>query len=48
MAAAALETFIAWALDILQEERQLPEGLWAWMKTRDNDHTKEPSIREKF
>ena len=48
MAAAALETFIAWALDVLQEERELPEGLWKWMKTRNNDHTKEPSVAEKF
>ena len=48
MAAAALETFIAWALDILHQERQLPPGLWNWIKVRNGDHTKEPSVKEKF
>jgi hypothetical protein len=48
MAAAALETFIIWALDILHQERPLPPGLWDWMNTRNNDHTKEPSVAEKF
>jgi hypothetical protein len=48
MAAAALETFIVWALDIVHQERPLPPGLWEWIKIRNNDHTKEPSVAEKF
>jgi hypothetical protein len=47
MASAALETFIAWALDVLHQERELPPGLWDWIKTRDH-FTKEPSVAEKF
>jgi len=47
MAYAALETFIEWALDILQEERQLPDKLWTWIKERDH-WTKEPSVSEQY
>jgi len=47
MAYAAMETFIAWALDILHEEQQLPKGLWGWINKRDH-WTKEPSVSEKF
>jgi hypothetical protein len=47
MAYAALETFIAWAIDVLQEDKQLPEGLWEWIKDRD-DWRKEPSVSEQF
>lgn len=48
MAATALETFIAWALDILHRERPLSPGLWEWINTRGDDHTKEPSVSDKF
>lgn len=47
MASAALESFIAWALDILHQERELPAGLWTWIRNRDH-FTKEPSVSEKF
>lgn len=48
MAATALETFIAWALGILHRERPLSPGLWEWINTRGDDHTKEPSVSDKF
>lgn len=47
MAYAALETFVAWALEILHETRPLPDGLWQWIKKRDH-WSKEPSVREQF
>jgi hypothetical protein len=47
MASAALESFIAWALNVLHGERQLPEGLWKWINKREH-WTKEPSVSEKF
>jgi hypothetical protein len=47
IAYAALETFSAWALDILQKQRPLPNGLWDWIKKRDH-WSKEPSTREEF
>jgi hypothetical protein len=47
MAYAALETFIEWALEILQEERKLPGKFWKWIKERDH-WTKEPSVAEQF
>ena len=48
IAFAALETFIAWALNILHEERPLPAGLWDWIKKRDDDWRKQPSTSEEF
>lgn len=36
MASAALETFIGWALDIFQQEGEVPAGLWNWIKKRDH------------
>jgi len=48
MASAALEVFIRWALDVLHQERELPTGLWDWINSRGWDHTKEPSVSEKF
>ncbi len=49
MASAALETFITWALDVLEKEHPLPAGLWAWIKERDDEHwMKTPSVSEKF
>ena len=48
MAAAALETFIGWALEILHQERPMSAGLWDWINTRHKDHTKEPSVADKF
>jgi hypothetical protein len=48
MAVAALETFMAWALNILHEVRPLPAGLWAWIKERDEDLRKQPSTSEEF
>lgn len=47
IAAAALETFVAWALNILHEEQPLPNGLWTWINNRDH-WTKEPSASEEF
>jgi hypothetical protein len=48
MAYAWLETFIAWALDILQaEHRLLPADLWGWIVNRRNS-LKDPSVEEKF
>lgn len=49
MASAALETFIGWALDVLQEERPLPGSLWNWIKERNDAHSiMWPSVSEKF
>jgi hypothetical protein len=48
MAYAALETFIEWSLEILQEEHQkLSAELWKWIKKRDH-WAKEPSVAEQF
>ena len=47
IAAAALETFIAWALNILHEKQPLPGSLWKWINKRDH-WTKEPSVSEEF
>jgi hypothetical protein len=47
MAYAALETFIGWALQVLQRDRPLPEGLWDWINKRDH-WSKEPSVAEQF
>jgi hypothetical protein len=47
IAAAALETFIVWALNILHEGQPLPNGLWSWINNRDH-WTKEPSASEEF
>ena len=47
MAAAALENFIAHALDILHQEQPLPQGLCDWINDR-GDWTKEPSVYEQF
>ena len=47
IASAALETFIAWALNILHEGQPLPNGLWKWINNREH-WTKEPSVSEEF
>lgn len=47
LAAAALETFIPWALDILHAQCALPEGLWDWINNR-GDFTKDPSVSDRF
>ena len=47
MAAAALETFIAWALNILHDGQPLPNGLWHWINNRDH-WTKNPSGSDEF
>jgi len=47
IAAAALETFSAWALQLLHEQRPLPPGLWDWINNRDH-WSKEPSVSEEF
>jgi hypothetical protein len=47
MAVAALENFIAYALDVLHQEQPLPHGLWDWINDR-GDWTKEPSVYEQF
>jgi len=47
IAAAALETFIGWALNVLNENQPLPGGLWTWINDRDH-WSKEPSVSEEF
>ena len=45
---AALETFIAWALEILQSEHhRFPDDAWKWIMKRDH-WAKEPSVEEQF
>jgi hypothetical protein len=47
LAAAAIETRIATALDSLAAAR-LPTGLWRWVRERDADYTKTPSVAEQL
>lgn len=47
LAATALETLVAWALDILVEEKQFNKELWDWLMKRDS-YLKEPSVAEKY
>jgi len=47
MAAAALETFIGWALNILKDTKPLPSGLWEWINNRDH-WTKDPSVSDQL
>jgi hypothetical protein len=47
MAYAALEVFISWALDILEKQKPLPDGMWKWLNTRDH-WSKQPSVSEQF
>jgi len=47
MASAALETFIEWALNVLEKAAPLQNGLWEWINKRDH-WTKEPSVSEQF
>lgn len=47
MAYSSLETFIQWALQILNDKQPLPGGLWDWINERDH-WSKEPSVTEKF
>ncbi len=47
LTATALETFIAYALNVLAREKQVPSDLWSWINDRD-DNFKEPSVEEQF
>lgn len=47
LAYAALETFIAWALDQLASLARMPPDLWKWINARDR-RDKEPSVTEQF
>ena len=48
LAYAALETFIEWALGVLQEEqKKFPEKFWRWIRERDH-WMKNPSVGEQF
>jgi len=48
IAFVALETYIEWALGVLQEEHhKFPEKFWRWIQERDH-WAKEPSVAEQF
>lgn len=48
MASAALETFITWALNVLQtDQKAFSTEFWEWLTKRD-DWLKQPSVAENF
>ncbi|TAK27087.1 MAG: hypothetical protein EPO40_18255 [Myxococcaceae bacterium] len=47
MTAAALETMIAHALNVLAAGVTMPDKLWEWINDRD-DYRKEPSVEERY
>jgi hypothetical protein len=48
LAFAALETLIDHTLDILAPQAGISDELWEWIKTREADYRKEPSVTEQF